>query len=72
MGFCVAVRRRNDDRAADAEDAEEIEDRQVELERGDPEHAIGAGDARSVGEIGEGVARGAMLDGDAFRHAGAA
>ncbi len=71
-GILVAVGSRNDDRAAGCEDAEEIEDGQVEFEGRYPEDAIGAGDGEALGEIGDGVARGLMLDGDAFGDAGAA
>ena len=68
----LAVRRRNHDRAAYAEDAEQIEDGQIELERRDPQHAVGAAEREALDEVGEGIARGAVLDGDAFGHAGAA
>ena len=45
----VTVGGRDDhDGAAGAQDAEQIEDRQVELERRDPEHAIVRADDRSA------------------------
>ncbi len=70
--IALAVRRRHDHRAAGAEQAEDVEDRQIECQRRDPEHAVGGADRETIGQVGERVARGAMGDGDALGHSGAA
>ena len=71
-GILVAADGRNDDGAAHSQDAKKVEDRQVEFERRYPQHAVGGGDGEALGEVGQGIAGGAVLDGDPFGNAGAA
>jgi hypothetical protein len=70
----VARRRRlrQDDRRARPERAEDVEDRQVEAQRRDPEDAIAVGDLEAADAVVDRVGRGAVLDHHALRLAGRA